>query len=117
MFLTRFVFVAVCSLFLLSVPPVRGEDVRVSGKIMVGGTPLPSGRIILYPVEDSGQFVGCKIKKGDYAIDRVPAGDYKVTIEGPGLPAIYASEDRTPCKARVRRGSGTIDFNIMLPPS
>jgi hypothetical protein len=102
---------------MLYASPVTGQDVKVAGKIKLGGTPLLSGRIIFLPNDGGEQFVGCKVKKGDYAIDRVPAGDYKVMIEGPGVPPIYASEERTPFKARVRPGIGAIDFNIMLPPS
>jgi hypothetical protein len=38
---------------------------EVTGKITLNGKPLPSGRLILFPV-GADQFVGAKTKEGTY---------------------------------------------------
>jgi len=114
MFLTRFVFVAAaaaCCLLVLSPSPGIAADGKVTGKVVLGGKPLPSGRIIFHL--DNGQFVGSKINKdGTYAIDRVPVGKHKVTFEGDGVPARYGLEEKSPIVVEIKEGAGTYDFNL-----
>ena len=57
----------------------------VQGKVTFKGQPLADGKIIFHL--DNGQFVGCKIKNGDYKIDQVPCGTRKVSVEAKGIPA------------------------------
>jgi hypothetical protein len=115
MFRIRFIFAAVvagCSLLVLSPCPVLAADGKVTGKVFVAGKPLASGRIIFY--QDNGQFVGSKVKNGDYAIDRVPVGTRKVTVEGDGVPAKYAAEDTSGLVVELKEGTNSYD--ISLPP-
>jgi hypothetical protein len=113
MFLTRLVLAAVttaCSLLLVSPSAVHAADGKVTGKVTVAGKPLASGRIIFHL--DDGQFVGSKVKNGDYTIDRVPVGTRKVTVEGKGVPDKYADEETSGLKLEVKEGVNTIDINI-----
>jgi hypothetical protein len=113
MFRTRFVFaavVAVCSLLVLSTSSVIAADGKVTGKVVVAGKPLASGRIIFHL--DNGQFVGSKVKNGDYTIARVPVGTRNVTVEGAGVPAKYAAEDTSALMVEVKEGSATFDFSL-----
>jgi hypothetical protein len=113
MFRTRFVFAAVvtaCSLLVLSPSSVLAADGNVTGKVVVAGKPLASGRIIFHL--DNGQFVGSKVKNVDYTIDRVPVGTRKVTVEGEGVPAKFAAEDTSGLTVEVKEGSGTFDFSL-----
>jgi hypothetical protein len=56
--------------------------------------------------------VGAKVKDGKYIIDRVPAGTLKVTIEGKGVAAAYASENTTSLMIEGKDGATTVDFNL-----
>jgi hypothetical protein len=89
---------------------VAATDGKVMGTIIVGGKPLATGRIIFHL--DNGQFVGSKVKDGKYVIDRVLVGTRKVTAEGEGVPAKYASEHTSSITAEVKEGTGTFDFNL-----
>jgi hypothetical protein len=83
----------------------------VMGNITVDGQPLSAGKIIFYGGED--QFVGAKIKKdGTFKLDRVPVGTYIVAIESKGLPARYASEDKSPLRVEVKEGANQLDFDL-----
>jgi hypothetical protein len=113
MFLTRFVLVVGVSAFgllVLSPSPVMAADAKVTGIISVKGKPLAAGKVIFYL--DNGQFVGSKVKNGKYTIDRVPVGARKVTVEGAGVPAKYASEDTSDLAVEVPKG--TFNYNIEL---
>jgi hypothetical protein len=113
MFRTRFIFAAVvagCSLLVLSPSSVMADDGKLAGKVVVAGKPLASGRIIFYL--DNGQFVGSKVKNGDYAIDRVPVGTRKVTVEGEGVPAKYAAEDTSGLVVEVKEGTSSFDISL-----
>jgi hypothetical protein len=113
MFLTRFVFVATvaaCGLLVASPSPVAAADGKVTGRVVMRGKPVLSGRVIFHL--DNGQFVGSNIKDGKYAVDRVPVGTRKVTIEGEFVPATYGAEDTSPLKVEVREGPCTFDFSM-----
>ena len=70
-------------------------------------------RRVLFHLAD-GQFVGCRIKDGKYALDRVPTGARKVTIECNGLPEKYKSDATTDLTAKVKEGDNTFDFDFSL---
>jgi hypothetical protein len=111
MFHTRFVFtatVAACSLLVLSPSAVLAADGKVMGKVTMAGEPLASGRIIFHL--DNGQFVGSKVKNGDFTIDRVPVGTRKVTVEGKDVPAKYAAEKTSGLTMKVKEGTSRLDF-------
>ena len=98
-----------CGLTLIS-GQVSAADGQVSGAIAVGGNPLATGRIMFHTTD--GQFVGSKIKNGKYAVDQIPTGTRKVTIEGDGVPAKYSFDDKSPLTVEVIEGENTLDFVI-----
>src|SRR5947209_2167944 len=79
-----------------STSPVRGH-IRFEGK------PVAAGRIIFYLLDD--EFVGAKIKNGDYKLKYVPPGTWQVAIESEEVPEKYRGEEtsglRVQLKARV----------------
>ena len=59
------------------------------------------------------QFVGAKANEdGKFKVNRVLVGKYKVTIEGKGVPAKFASEDVSPLTVEVKVGANTFDFDL-----
>lgn len=56
-----------------------GGKGKVNGKVTLDGQPLPAGTISFIP--SNGSAVGAEIKDGQYAVERVPVGDVKVTVE------------------------------------
>jgi hypothetical protein len=112
----RFVLAAgvvLCSLLAaFGAPPADPEptDARVNGAVTVAGQPLAEGRIFFHL--DGGQFVGCKVKAGKYRIDRVPLGEHRVTFEGNGVAAKYASEEATGLVTNVTGAANTFDFEL-----
>jgi hypothetical protein len=85
-------------------------DGKVSGVVTVSGKPLAAGKVVFHLAD--GQFVGSKVKDGKYAIDRVPAGTRKVTVEGKGVPDKYADGESSPLTVEVKGGDGTFDFDL-----
>lgn len=113
MFPIRLTYLAVASFCILLATPAivcAAEHNEVSGKVTLDGKPLATGKITLH--QDSGQFVGCKIKDGKFQIDGVFKGRMKVTIEGRDVPAKYASEDASALIVEIDQGQYTIDFAL-----
>ena len=106
----RTVFVlAACSILLISNSFASAADGKVSGKITLNGEPLGAGRVFFH-LKD-GQFMGAKVNAdGSYAVSRVPEGDRKITIEGKGVPAKYASEKTSGLTVEVKEGSMVFDI-------
>jgi hypothetical protein len=114
MFPARLVFAAVvaaCGLLMLPPSSVLAADSKVTGKVVVAGKPLASGRIFFHL--NNGQFVGSKVKDGDYSIDRVPVGTRKVTVEGQGVPEKYAAEDTSGLTVEVKEDTFTFDVILL----
>lgn len=92
---------------------IAAEDAStttVDGTVVLDGKPL-IGRV-LFHLKD-GQFVGAKLdKEGRFKIDRVPPGEWAVTIEGKGVPAKYTSDEATSLRAQVIEGGNTFDFEL-----
>ncbi len=82
----------------------------VKGMVTVNGQPLASGRIFFH--FDDDQFVGAKVKDGTYTVKRVAPGRYKVSVEGEGVPAVYAAENTTPFVVEVSKGAATADLDL-----
>jgi hypothetical protein len=100
--------IAVC-VSLLMAGPASAADGKVSGRITYKGKPLAAGRVIFHL--DGGQFVGAKVKNdGTYAIDRVPTGTRKITVEGTGLPAKFGSEEASGLMLEVKKGRSVYDI-------
>ena len=97
---------------LLSDPPAAADEATatVKGIVTLKGKPVQKGRIIFHLAND--QFVGAKIKDGQYAVDRVPVGEHKITVEGELVPAAYGSEEKTPFTMEVKKGGNTIDLDM-----
>ena len=93
-----------------SAPAADAGDGQVSGLVTVDGAPLAAGRVIFHL--DGGQFVGSAVKDGKYAVDRVPAGARRVTIEGAGVPPKYTGTDTTPLTADVKAGKATLNWAV-----
>jgi hypothetical protein len=92
------------------VSPANAADGKVSGVVTVSGKPLADGKVVFHLA--NGQFVGSKVKDGKYAIDRVPAGTRKVTVEGKGVPAKYTDDETSPLTVEVKDGDGTYDIDL-----
>ncbi len=101
--------VATCALFLSSTPAAMAADVKVSGRVSVSGTPLAAGKVTFHL---DGQFVGSKIKDGKYTVNWVPVGTYRVTFEGKGVPAKYASDDNSPLTVEVKESVNVFEFEL-----
>ena len=111
--LTRTLVVLLVLASLLPTPPaVAAEEVAsVKGVVTIDGKPLADRRIIFHLGD--GQFVGAKTKAdGAFRVDRVPAGTYTVTVEGPGLTARYASEEKSVLRVAVKKGNNELNFDL-----
>ena len=85
-------------------------DAAVKGVVTFRGKPAV-GRVFFHL--KGGQFVGCRLNdEGKFAIDRVPTGQYPITVEGDDLPKKYAEEKVSPLRIEVREGKN--EFSIEL---
>jgi SAM-dependent methyltransferase len=91
--------------------PAAEETSSVKGTISWNGKPVAKGRIFFHL--DKDQFVGAKIKDGSYAMDRVPVGEWTITIESEGIPASYSAEDKSPLRIKVNKGNQNINVELM----
>src|SRR5262249_26158550 len=84
----------------------------VKGTVTLDGKPLGSGRIFFHLKND--QFVGAKIKDGRYSVERVPAGTWRITVEGDGVPAKYSSDEKSPLQVEVVANAVPGAYDIKL---
>src|SRR4051812_19314777 len=80
-----------------AVAPATAADptATVVGRVVAQGRPIADGRVILH-FDAGDQFVGAYVTKdGLYKIDRVPPGQYRITVEGKGVREKYASRERS----------------------
>jgi hypothetical protein len=82
----------------------------VQGMVTFKGKPVPDGKVTFYL--DNGQFVGSKIKNGEYKVEHVPVGVKRVTIEGAGIPAKYASEDVSGLSFESKARDNNFDISL-----
>jgi hypothetical protein len=85
-------------------------DAKVSGTVSFEGKPLAAGKIVFHLAD--GQFVGCKVKDGKYALDRVPTGEWVVTVEGEKLPPKYGKEETTPLRVRIKEDTRELNWEL-----
>jgi hypothetical protein len=85
---------------------VAAADGEVTGTIRIDGKQLVGGKITFY--QENGQFIGSKIKDGKYKIDRVPARNLRVTVEGKGVPLKYTSDETSGLVVEVVEGGPTV---------
>src|SRR4051794_32271410 len=78
----------------------------VAGTVTVEGQPFAGGKITFYLGGD--EFVGAKLRDGRYKLTRLPAGTWRVGVEGEGVPAKYASEETTGLTVEVRGGVSNV---------
>ncbi len=100
---------AACLALLISTSIATAGDGKVSGKVVIDGMPV-EGRVFFHL--NNGEFVGAKIKDASYTVSRVPEGTWKITVEGKGVPAKYASEKTSALKVNVKTGATVL--NIVL---
>lgn len=106
--------VIVCGVVLLSTASSdepKVVDAEVKGVVVLNGKPLAAGRVFFH-LKD-GQFVGSRVKQdGKFAIDRVPTGEYSVTIEGEHVPKKYSEERVAVLKVEVRSGMNEFQLDL-----
>ena len=85
------------------------EVATITGKVMLDGKLVLSGRILFH---SGDQFIGAKIKNGEYRIERVPVGTHKVLVQGKGIPERYSSEDDTTLQATIEKGLNHFDLEL-----
>src|SRR3712207_4020423 len=90
--------------------PAADEHGKVKGVVTLMGKPLAKGRILFHLDDD--QIVGARIKNGAFVVNRVPAGKWRVSVEGEGVPVKYALDETTPLKVEVTKGEVQLDFAI-----
>jgi hypothetical protein len=82
----------------------------VAGTVTLNGQPVGGGKITFYLSGD--EFVGARLRDGRYKLTRLPAGRWRVGIEGEGIPAKFASEETTGLTVEVREGGSVFDFDL-----
>jgi hypothetical protein len=80
----------------------------VRGKITVDGKPVAAGRIFFFIDED--QFVGAKVKDGEFKVDRAPVGAHVVTVESVVVPSKYS--DKSELRVEVKMGTNVFNFDF-----
>jgi len=104
---------ALAAVLLANHPAAAGEgSSTVKGTITLEGKPLESGRIFFHLKND--QFVGAKIKNGEYSVERVPAGFWRITVEGDGVPVKYNSDEKATLKVEVVPNAAPGAYDIKL---
>jgi hypothetical protein len=103
--------VALAAALLAGQTVVADEPIAtVKGVVTHNGKPVEKGRIFFHL--DKDQFVGAKIKDGRFAVERVPVGSWRITVEGQGVPGIYQAEERTPLRAEIRKEPNHLDLAL-----
>jgi hypothetical protein len=80
--------------------------------VIYNGKPLDNAVIIFHLQDD--QFVGAKIKAGQFRVDRVPVGAVKVTIESrkAALPAKFAGPETSGLSVEIKKGKNPVNFML-----
>jgi hypothetical protein len=101
-------------------PAALREKKSVHGRVLaLGGKPLNGARIILTPASGRGSYGATTDADGDYAVEDVPAGEYRMLIillgklgfSAPG-GTVTAAADRA-VRHDVRLPDGTIEGRIV----
>jgi len=104
-----FASIIVFSISLASPLAAFAADGMVTGVITLKGKPL-TGKIAF---RWKDQFVGSKVQKdGTYAVDRLAAGTYTVTIEGKNVPEKFSSEEKSSLTVEAKVGDNVFDFDL-----
>src|SRR5262245_10325814 len=111
----RSLYLTLFAMIVLGIAPIPAAEPElgtVEGKVTYQGKPLEDATIAFHLAD--GQFVGAKIKDGNYKVDRVPAGTVKVTVQSKkdAIPAKFGVEDATPLKFEVKAGKNTANFEL-----
>lgn len=103
-----------CGVLLLSTASsddAKPVDAAVKGLVTMRGKP-PAGTRVFFHLKE-GQFLGSRLKDdGTFAIDRVPTGQYTITIEGKDLPKKYAEEKVSGLTVVVQEGKNEFNFEL-----
>ena len=103
-------FIVLCGLFVVAQPSLAMAESKASGRITINGKPVADGRVTFHL--PNGQFAGSKIVEGKFAVDQMPVGTLKVTVEGTGVPAKYTSEETSALTVQTKVGTAIFDFNL-----
>jgi hypothetical protein len=92
--------------------PVAADEAAVTivGTVTVNGKALADGSSIFHL--DDHEFVGSKIRGGNYKVTRVPSGKWRVAIRSDEVPAKLGSEETSGFTVEVKPGMNTIDFDL-----
>src|SRR5262245_33473942 len=94
-------------LWIRSLPP---PDPSVKGRVLCDGQSMVDSRIYFHST--SGPIYGSTIVEGRFGIPRLPPeDDYKVSIEGDGIPAKYGLG--SPLRVSIRRGRNEFSFELV----
>ncbi len=80
-----------------AVAPAAAPTARLAGRVVDGREhPVPDARVLAFPIADGGAGAGEPGRatadlEGRFAIERLPAGPYRVLIEAAGFPAAEIS--------------------------
>jgi hypothetical protein len=98
--------------FLVTSHSARADEgaSAVKGTVTLNGEPLKKGKTFFWIDED--QFVGARIRNGEFIIEKVPVGDRRITVEGEGVPAKYSDHLKTPLKVAVTKDGETLNLDL-----
>lgn len=85
----------------------RPTEKRLTGTITIASQPLDGGRI--YFRAATGQIHGAPISAGAFEIDRLPFGEYRVTIEHENVPPYYNENSLV---THITKRTKTIQFGL-----
>jgi hypothetical protein len=114
-------------------PVLRGS---VSGMILLDGKPLDTGTVAFWPAEGGTNepAATAKLNEGKYTIEKLPIGEYKISISSPRVvgkkkvidkpdakeedilreivPPRYNGKDTTLLKATIKEGANVVNFDL-----
>lgn len=83
----RIVLVSISIVLLMGCTSKRSTNGSISGKLTYNGKPVNGALLRLIPASKEGEEVRIPVtQEGTYSSTGVPAGDYKVVIQGTQLP-------------------------------
>ena len=106
-------------------PLPLGRDVRVAAltignaggvELTLNGKPVAGATVTFVP-EKGKAVTGVTDANGRFVVGGdVPAGRYKVTVGGAGVPAKYAGADTSALQVEVpAEGASSINFDLKVP--
>jgi hypothetical protein len=83
----------------------------VEGKITIDGNPVAKGKVAFHPAR--GKAVEVKIAAdGTYNAKKVPVGEVKITVKGPGVPKKFESVNTSGLTLTVEKGKSQHNIDL-----